>query len=174
MGEVRGGNCPLSTPPSSAPGCIHKGSKSRPLTSATRAPSTQANLHCLYIYIYILIYILRVTDLNLNILCVKLMNLNIVQTYATQMLLLECYLYCRKSVGRLCWRVAKECVRILKVNQKPGGVNERSFRSKRGFLYDTQWTGDKAGYYSTAKAPTFCMEFTKSVLYQCELCTGIY
>ena len=125
-------------------------------------------------YIYIYIYILRVTDLNLNILCVKLMNLNIVQTYATQMLLLECYLYCRKSVGRLCWRVAKECVRILKVNQKPSGVNERSFCSKRGFLYDTQWTGDKAGYYSTAKAPTFCMEFTKSVLYQCELCTGIY
>ena len=121
-----------------------------------------------------MIYILRVTDLNLNILCVKLMNLNIVQTYATQMLLLECYLYCRKSVGRLCWRVAKECVRILKVNQKPSGVNERSFCSKRGFLYDTQWTGDKAGYYSTAKAPTFCMEFTKSVLYQCELCTGIY
>ncbi|KAF3974648.1 hypothetical protein CMV_002036 [Castanea mollissima] len=29
-----------------------------------------------------------------------------------------------KSVGRLRWRVAKDCVRILKVNQKPNGVNE--------------------------------------------------
>ena len=90
------------------------------------------------------------------------MNLNIVETYATQMLLLECYIYCRKSVGRLCWRVAKECVRILKVNQKPNGVNE-DHSVQKGDSYVTLSGLETAGYYITAKAPIICIEFTKSV-----------